>query len=115
MGRNERLYRIDDLLQGGRCRSTGFLRCCRFRATAKRDIEYLRDRLGAPIVWDREIAPMRWEMIRLRATCGPPMGHNDDETTEATIGRGCSWLPHASFTATQRDLWGGSANGSYAI
>ncbi|MCK4707575.1 MAG: YafY family transcriptional regulator [Gammaproteobacteria bacterium] len=57
MDRTERFHLIDQMLNS---------KCCVTRqqfldeleisaATFKRDLEYLRDRLGAPIVWDREL------------------------------------------------------------
>jgi predicted DNA-binding transcriptional regulator YafY len=56
MDRTERFYRIDRLLRDHRV-----VRLERFlddlgvsRATFKRDLEYMRDRLNAPIEWDRE-------------------------------------------------------------
>jgi predicted DNA-binding transcriptional regulator YafY len=56
MERGERFYRIHRLLKAGRCvplrQFTEDLGVS--RATFKRDIEYLRDRYGAPLVWDRE-------------------------------------------------------------
>lgn len=55
MDRTERFYKIDSLLQGGRCvpveRMLDELEVS--LATFKRDIEYMRDRLNAPIEWDR--------------------------------------------------------------
>lgn len=56
MNRTERLYRIDQLLSERRALPLAdFLADLGVsRATFKRDIEYLRDRLHAPIVWDRE-------------------------------------------------------------
>ena len=54
MDRTERFYRIHGMLRGGRLVSMhdimGQLEVS--RATVKRDLEYLRDRMGAPIVWD---------------------------------------------------------------
>ncbi|MBX6392569.1 MAG: YafY family transcriptional regulator [Burkholderiales bacterium] len=56
MDRTERFYKIDQLLQ-----QKGVVRLEEFlaelgisRATFKRDLEYMRDRLHAPIEWDRE-------------------------------------------------------------
>jgi len=56
MDRTERFYKIDRLL-----RQNAFVPIGRFlddlevsRATFKRDIEYMRSRLHAPITWDRE-------------------------------------------------------------
>jgi predicted DNA-binding transcriptional regulator YafY len=55
MSRAERFYKIDRLLQASRCvpldRMLQELDVS--RATFKRDIEYLRSRLHAPIEWDR--------------------------------------------------------------
>ncbi|MFN3730442.1 MAG: helix-turn-helix transcriptional regulator [Fimbriimonadaceae bacterium] len=63
MDRTERFYRIDALLQGNRAvsleRMLDVLQVS--RATFKRDLEYLRDRLGSPIVWDRELRGYRYE------------------------------------------------------
>jgi predicted DNA-binding transcriptional regulator YafY len=63
MDRTERFYKIDRLL-----RSRRTLPLARFleelevsRATFKRDLEYLRDRFGAPIVWDREVGGYKYE------------------------------------------------------
>ena len=55
MDRTERFYQIDQLLQSGRAVPIEqFLdRLGVSRATFKRDLEYLRDRLNAPIEWDR--------------------------------------------------------------
>jgi predicted DNA-binding transcriptional regulator YafY len=55
MDRTERFYQIDQLLQsGGVVPIERFLRTLGVsRATFKRDLEYLRDRLNAPIEWDR--------------------------------------------------------------
>jgi predicted DNA-binding transcriptional regulator YafY len=56
MDRTERFYRIDQLLHDRRVVPlTLFLdELGVSRATFKRDLEYMRDRLNAPIVWDRE-------------------------------------------------------------
>lgn len=55
MDRTERFYKIDTLLQGQRAipidRLIGGLQVS--RATFKRDLEYMRQRLNAPIEWDR--------------------------------------------------------------
>ncbi len=63
MDRTERFYRIDALLQGNRAVSLArLLEVLQVsRATLKRDLQYLRDRLGAPIVWDRELRGYRYE------------------------------------------------------
>lgn len=56
MNRTERLYKIQKLLQAKQVvHIDDFLQSLEIsRATFRRDLEYLRDRLGAPIVWDRE-------------------------------------------------------------
>jgi len=56
MDRTERLYKIQKLLQTKRfVHISEFLRLLEVsRATFRRDLEYLRDRLGAPIIWDRD-------------------------------------------------------------
>ena len=56
MDRTERFYRIDQLLNERRVVPIEiFLEELGVsRATFKRDLEYLRDRLNAPIVWDRD-------------------------------------------------------------
>ncbi len=56
MGRTERLYKIQRLLESGRPISAGeFLQKLEVsRATFRRDLSYLRDRLGVPIEWDTE-------------------------------------------------------------
>lgn len=63
MDRTERFYRIDALLQSQRVvtfeRMLETLQVS--RATLKRDLAYLRDRLGAPIVWDRQARGYRYQ------------------------------------------------------
>lgn len=56
MDRTERFHLIDQLLNNARfVTRQKFLDALEVSpATFKRDLEYLRDRLGAPIVWDRE-------------------------------------------------------------
>jgi predicted DNA-binding transcriptional regulator YafY len=56
MDRTERFYRIDQLLNERKIVSfSGFMEKLGVsRATIKRDLEYMRNRLNAPIVWDRE-------------------------------------------------------------
>ncbi|MDJ0833442.1 MAG: YafY family protein [Gammaproteobacteria bacterium] len=63
MDRTERFYIIDQLLNGSRSVSRAqFLEALEISAaTFKRDLEYLRDRLGAPIVWDRELRGYRYQ------------------------------------------------------
>lgn len=66
MERGERFYRIHRLLKAGQCvplrRFTEDLGIS--RATFKRDIEYLRDRYGAPLVWDRERQGYRYDLTQ---------------------------------------------------
>jgi hypothetical protein len=56
MDRTERFYRIDQLLNDRKVVpfSTLVEKLEVSRATLKRDLEYMRNRLNAPIVWDRE-------------------------------------------------------------
>jgi len=63
MDRSERFHLIDQMLTSNRLvQREQFLRALEVSpATFKRDLEYLRDRLGAPIVWDREGRGYRYE------------------------------------------------------
>jgi predicted DNA-binding transcriptional regulator YafY len=56
MDRTERFYKIDQLLGEHRVVPFGVFveKLGVSRATIKRDLEYMRNRLNAPIVWDRE-------------------------------------------------------------
>ena len=56
MDRTERFYRIDQLLNDKKIVPFSILveKLEVSRATIKRDLEYMRNRLNAPIVWDRE-------------------------------------------------------------
>ncbi len=62
MNRTERFYRIDQLLHDRRVVSiAAFLDALEVsRATFRRDMQYLRDRLHAPIVWDRDAGGYRF-------------------------------------------------------
>ncbi|MDD5328655.1 MAG: YafY family protein [Sulfuricella sp.] len=62
MDRTERFYRIDQLLHERKVvHIETFLEELEIsRATFKRDIEHLRDRLNAPIVWDRNAGGYRF-------------------------------------------------------
>ena len=64
MERGERFYRIHRALKSGKClplrHFTEDLGVS--RATFKRDIEYLRDRYGAPLLWDRERNGYRYDL-----------------------------------------------------
>jgi len=57
MDRTERFMKIDLLLQRRRATSLALMieELEISRATVKRDIEYMRDRMHAPIVWNREL------------------------------------------------------------
>ena len=63
MSMNERIYQIDQLLNGKR--SVTFQEMADrlevSRATLKRDIAYMRDRLNAPIIFDKELGGYRFE------------------------------------------------------
>jgi len=63
MDRTERFYKIDQMLQSrGRVKVGEFLQELGISlATFKRDLEYMRSRLNAPIVWDREQEAYRFE------------------------------------------------------
>jgi predicted DNA-binding transcriptional regulator YafY len=63
MSRMERVYRIERLLKQNRFVPIRALieDTEVSRATLKRDLEYMRDRLNAPIVWDREARGYRLE------------------------------------------------------
>lgn len=63
MDRTERFYKIDQLLQERRATPLALMveELGVSRATIKRDLEYLRDRLNAPIVWDPSMRGYRYE------------------------------------------------------
>ncbi len=63
MDRTERFYKIDQLIGERKVVPfEDFLSALEIsRATLKRDFQYLRDRLNAPIVWDREAGGYRYE------------------------------------------------------
>ncbi len=65
MERGERFYRIHRALKGGKCLPLAFFteELGVSRATFKRDIEYLRDRYGAPLVWDTERRGYRYDEL----------------------------------------------------
>lgn len=65
MERGERFYYIHRKLKSGQCLPLQhFLDALEIsRATFKRDLEYLRDRYGAPIVYDRDCNGYRYERI----------------------------------------------------
>ncbi len=63
MDRTERFYKIDQMLQSrGRVKVGEFMDELGVSlATFKRDLEYMRSRLNAPIVWDRDQEAYRFE------------------------------------------------------
>jgi predicted DNA-binding transcriptional regulator YafY len=63
MDRTERFYRIDQLLQERKVASFSQIQEALgvSRATVKRDLQYLRDRFSAPIVYDRDAGGYRFE------------------------------------------------------
>jgi predicted DNA-binding transcriptional regulator YafY len=63
MDRTERFYKIEQLLHDRRVASFDAIQSELevSRATLKRDFQYLRDRLNAPIVYDREAGGYRFE------------------------------------------------------
>jgi predicted DNA-binding transcriptional regulator YafY len=65
MNRTERFYRIERILHERRVVPIeAFLQELEIsRATFKRDMEYLRERLHAPIVWDRDAGGYRFESL----------------------------------------------------
>jgi predicted DNA-binding transcriptional regulator YafY len=69
LDRTERFYKIDQLLQTRRpvVKVREFLDELGISlATFKRDLEYMRERLNAPIVWDRDLMGYRFEEQRAR-------------------------------------------------
>ena len=63
MSKTERLYRIQRMLTDhGVVSADRFIETLEIsRATFKRDLEYLRDRIGTPIIWDAEAGGYRIE------------------------------------------------------
>lgn len=63
MDRTERFYKIDQLIHDRKLVSFAeLLEVLEVsRATLKRDLEYMRNRLNAPIVWDRDAGGYRFE------------------------------------------------------
>jgi len=66
LDRTERFYKIDQLLKSRRMvpLSVFITELGVSRSTVKRDIEYLRDRLLAPIVWDRSARGYRFDTAK---------------------------------------------------
>jgi predicted DNA-binding transcriptional regulator YafY len=63
MDRTERFYKIDQMITDRKVVPFDhFLEALEVSpATLKRDIQYLRDRLNAPLIWDREAGGYRYE------------------------------------------------------
>ena len=70
----ERLYKIEQMLSesGALPIKTMLERLEISRATFKRDLDYLRDRLHAPIVWDRAVSGYRFDGSAGRGTRAGP-------------------------------------------
>ena len=68
MSQAERLYRLKNLLDSGRClpRARLLSDLGVSPATLKRDIAHLRDRMNAPVVWDRELSGYRLDAEQAR-------------------------------------------------
>ncbi len=64
MDRSERFYKIEQMLHDRRVVPlSAFLEALEIsRATFKRDLEYLRDRFSAPVVWDRDAGGYRFDV-----------------------------------------------------
>lgn len=67
--RSERFYKIEQMLHDRRVvPPPAFLEALEVsRATFKRDLEYLRDRFSAPVVWDRDAGGYRFDAPARRA------------------------------------------------
>ena len=65
MDRTERFYTIDRLLRSHRGTSLKKMmdELEVSRATIRRDLEYMRDRMAAPIIWDRAQRGYRYESM----------------------------------------------------
>jgi predicted DNA-binding transcriptional regulator YafY len=63
MDRTERFYKIDQMIHERKLVSFAELMDALeiSRATLKRDLEYMRNRLNAPILWDRDAGGYRFE------------------------------------------------------
>ncbi|MDO8346759.1 MAG: YafY family protein [Rugosibacter sp.] len=65
MDRTERFYKIDQMIHERRLVSFVALQEALevSRATLKRDLEYMRNRLNAPIIWDRDAGGYRFDAL----------------------------------------------------
>ena len=68
MNRLERFYKIEQILNEQTVVSRGtFLDLLEISpATFKRDLEYMRDRFQAPVIWDRDAGGYRFETGKRR-------------------------------------------------
>ena len=94
MDRTERFYKIDQMLQSrGRVKVGEFLAELGVSlATFKRDLEYMRSRLNAPIVWDRDQEAYSFE--EGRAGKGPQYELLPQEDPPSRDARGLSMVLH---------------------
>ena len=76
MSQTERLYKLKSLLDAGQCLSKARLLkdLGTSPATLKRDLAHLRDRMNAPIVFDRERGG--WRLDRAATVVGTPCGQS---------------------------------------
>jgi len=81
MERTERFYKINELLRTRRIvtREMFLDKLEVSLATFKRDLEYLRDRMGAPIIWDREQSGYRFDDAHSHQFELPGLWFNDTE------------------------------------
>ena len=83
MERTERFYKIDQVLNNRRSTSMEKLieELGVSKATVKRDIEYMRERLNAPITWDRSLRGYRFDqsMSGVEKYSLPGLWFNDEE------------------------------------
>ncbi len=73
MDRTERFYKIDQMIHDRRLVPFAELQEALevSRATLKRDLEYMRNRLNAPIVWDRHEPAAATASTRRTRTAAP--------------------------------------------
>ncbi len=81
MDRTERFYKIDRLLRSRRAvtRDAFLEELGVSAATFKRDLEYLRDRLQAPVVWDRSARGYRYDVSDAASFALPGLWFNASE------------------------------------
>jgi predicted DNA-binding transcriptional regulator YafY len=83
MDRTERFYRIELMIRGRGCVSFEALReeLEVSPATLKRDLQYLRDRMDAPIVYDRDENGYRFDTAASTTGAGPGAGAGASRAT----------------------------------